>query len=215
MTSRTLFGVCALALLGSANPLAGQISYPVDFRAGVFTGGTKRNVAVDNSVTERLDASVKGFEVMLSGAQGTAGLGGRYMDGTFGTEKLTIREGRVFVGESWFRVEGAYGDRSIFGIDSTVTFIRAGARSIVRIGGSGISLSASGSKYFAGDFWKKKPVESSKTDGWEAETAIFYTTPRIPAFLQLGYRTEYFSFGNREEHVSGVLLGMGVWLGGR
>lgn len=215
MRRRSVLAYGSIGLVLIAPQLQGQITYPVNFRAGVFAGGTKRNVSLDNSVTGRLDASLKGFEAMISPAREAVGIGGRVMDGSFGGQKFSLKEGRIFVGESWFHVEAAYGERSVYGTDSTAVFSKAGLRSIVQIGGSGFSLSASGSKYFQGDFSKKNAGSDDKPAGWEGETSLFYTAPKFPVFVQLGYRTEYFSFGKREEHQSGIIFGAGLWLGGR
>jgi len=209
-----VLAVCVI-MFAAASAVEAQIAYPVDFRASVLTSGTKRNVSLDNTVTGRLDAAVTGFEASVSPASGGGGIGGRILQGNFGADSFLMREARVFIGDKAFFIEGAYGERSLLGSDSTALFSRAGIRSTIPIGGSGVWLSVSGAKYFQGDFSKKDAASPEKADGWEGETAILYATPRFPAFLRFGYRTEYFEIGAREEHMSGLVLGLGLWLGGR
>ena len=213
MRASHLTGLLAIILF--AEPVAAQVSYPVDFRLGVFTGGTRRNLSVADVLGPKVTSSMRGIEAYLSPADGTGGIGGRILEGTFATQKFSLREARVFIGERAFNATAGYGERTISGTDSSTTFSRAGVRSVVRIGGSGVLLSAEGSKYFPGDFSKKDANAPDKTNGWEAQTGIYFATPRIPAYVQLGYRTEYFSFGEHDEHMSGITFGVGLWLGAR
>jgi hypothetical protein len=215
MSRRVSMVVGVMALMLSPNLLASQVTYPVDFRLGVSTSGTRRNQSVNDVLGATVSSSLRSVEASLSPADGTGGIGGRIIDGTFAGEKFLLREARVFVGERAFNVIVGYGDRTISGTDSTTAFSRAGIRSIVRIGGSGVLLSVEGSKYFPGDFSRKDEDAPDRTDGWEGQTGLFYATPKIPAYLHFGYRTEYFSFGEHDEHLSGITFGIGVWLGAR
>jgi hypothetical protein len=209
------FAFCATLSVATARTnLEAQLVYPVNFQVGVSTASAKRNVSLNDAVSDRIDASIKGIEGFISPRQGGVGIGGRILSGSYQGEDFTLREGRLFVGQNWFRVELGYGERSLHGTDSTALFTRAGARSIVVIGGTGASISFSGSKYLQGDFSHSKNA-TEKPDGWEGETGIYYTAPRIPVFAQIGYRTEYFKLGDRAEHVSGIVFGAGLWLGGR
>jgi hypothetical protein len=175
-------------------------------------------------VVDRTSSSLKGIEAEITALGGGPGIGGRILDGTIGGAKMSLKEGRVFVGEDVFRIEGAFGQRSLYGTDSLFLFTRAGARSTIRVGGSGFAVMLSGSKYFKGDFQNKKTATtttagstatSTDPDGWEGETGFSYSTPKVPVFVQLGYRSEYFKLGTRAEHLSGVVLQTGLWLGGR
>jgi hypothetical protein len=205
----------SLLVLFSASPLAAQVEYPVELRAGVMTGATRRDISLNDAVTDRLDASVKGIEAYLGPKSGGVGIGGRILSGTYGSDDFTQREARLFVGENWFQVEGAYGERSLIGTDSTILFTRAGARSTVQIGGTGVSISVSGAKTFQGDFSHSRSDKTRRPDGWEGESDIYYTAPRVPVFVQLGYRADYFKYQGRAEHMNGVVFGIGLWLGGR
>lgn len=208
--------LCTVAL-AAPGVAVGQVTYPVELRVGVHTDNTKRNTALSDVVTGRGSASIQAFEGMISASNGGAGIGGRIMNGTF-DDDFSLKEAFIMVGEQYFHVEGGYGQRSLFGTDTAVNFIRAGAQSLVQIGGSGVALGFSGSKYFSSKFDignSKKDTSSVKPDGWEGETDIYYTMPKVPFYLQLGYRTEWFSLGKREENMHAVILGAGLWLGGR
>ena len=219
MTLRHCGLVTAVAAVLISNAAAGQIPTSVEFKVGVQTASTKRNVSLSDEVVDRTSSSLKGIEAELAPIHGGPGIGGRILNGSFGDATMTLKEGKFFLGEDIFRVEGAYGQRSMFGTDSLVLFTRVGAKSIIRIGGSGIALLMSGSKYLKGDFTVKKNGDTTpappNADGWEGETGVAYSTLKVPVFVQLGYRSEFFKYGSRAEHLSGLILQTGLWLGGR
>jgi hypothetical protein len=122
----------------------------------------------------------------------------------------------LYLGAREFEIEGAYVQRRQVDRDSTDVFARAGIRSVNRIGGTGISVMLSGSGYIPipkSDTGSSKPGRALR--GWEGETAIYYTWDRLPIYLHLGYRFEYFAVRNTSEDLSGLNLGIGAWLGGR
>lgn len=221
MTRTSQLILCACMVIVDASTLRGQTNYPVDFRVGVHTASTKRNASLADTIVGRSSASLIGFDVMISPPGGEVGIGARMMSGSYPQGNLSFKEALLFVGGNVFHVEAGYGQRSLFGTDSLITFARGGFRWLVQIGGSGVSLSVNGSGYSPGDF---HPVETSGSSGshtssaflgWEGETNIFYTLTKVPIFAQLGYRTEYFKYGKREESLNGLVLGTGLWLGGR
>lgn len=197
-----------------------QATFPVDFKIGVHTASTKRNTSLSDVIDSRATASVRGVDAILSSPDGEAGIGGRLLQATYPDGDFTLQEVMLFVGQQSFHLEGGYGKRSLFATDSTETFARAGAKAMIDIGGSGVALDARGSAYFPGDFKKQKATTAGGKDpssilGWEGETNIYYTLSRIPIYFQLGYRLHYFKFGERAEDMHGVVLGTGLWLGGR
>lgn len=192
---------------------SGQDGGPTRFRLGVNTASTKRNTTLADDITRRPSAAVRGFEAAVSTSKEEVGISTRLLSGSYDDDDFTLREARIFVGGPWFQIEGGYGQRSVSGTDSLALFARAGLRSMVQVGGSGVSLGAAASKYFDGDFTNEEP--SNKVEGWEGETNIFYTFARVPVYLQLGYRHEYFLSGVRAENMSGLILGTGLWFGGR
>jgi hypothetical protein len=151
----------------------GQVQWPLELQLGALTSSTKRSASLDDEITGRLSSSVKGIEGRISPIGGGAGIGGRILTGTYGADKFKLREGRIFLGENWLTLEGAYGERSIFGTDSTVLFTRVGIRSTISIGGTGASVRLDGSKYLQGDFSSGKSGKQ-QPDGWEGEIDIFY-----------------------------------------
>ena len=214
--------IIAIAALGAslATPVAAQTTSPISLRIGVQSENTKQNSSLDDVVTGRVSAALQAIEGVISPAEGGAGIGGRVIQGTLeGGRDFFLREGRLFIGPQWFHAEAAYGERTLSGTDSMVTFSRAGVRSIVQIGGSGVAVIFSGSKYFGPKFVKAKVASGSIADpvpdGWEAETSIYYTAPRVPVFLRVGYKTEYFSYANRDDNTHSVIFGTGLWLGAR
>lgn len=199
-------------------PASAQGGSALGLRIGIQSENTKRNSSLSDVVTPGTSASLQAIEGVLSPADGGAGIGGRLIQGTMDGRDFLLREGRLFVGPLYFHVEGAYGERSVSGTDSMATFARAGLKSIVQIGGSGVAVILSGSKYFEPRFTKKKTTDGISEpvpDGWEAETSLYYTAPRVPVFARVGYKTEYFSFGNREENLHSVIIGTGLWIGAR
>jgi hypothetical protein len=205
-----------LVIAGSFPSVAeAQTDWPVEFQIGGITGNAKRNISLSDSVTDRLSSSTNGIEAYVAPRAGGAAIGGRILTGSFGADKFKLREGRVFLGTNVFSLEGAYGERSLWGTDSTVLFIRAGLRSTIPIGGTGVSVRLTGSKYLRGDFSHGRSGNSAAPDGWEGESDLFYTAPRIPVFAQLGYRTEFFRYRARSESMNGLVFGAGLWLGGR
>jgi hypothetical protein len=207
----TLIGIAAFTVTPR---LQSQIVYPVNFRFELQTAGGHRNASIDDIASGQLKTSIKGIEAYLSPRTSGVGIGGRWLSGDFGDDEFKIKEGRLLLGENWFRIEAGYGERSLIGTDSTARFTRVGIQSIVQIGGVGVSLKVSGSIYLRGDFSGSKPKPDDPS-GWEGETGIYYNTPRVPLFAKLGYRTEYFERGPRAEHLSELVFGTGIWLGGR
>ena len=192
----------------------GQEGGPARFRFGVNTASTKRNTTLSGAITRRPTTAVQGLEAVVSTSKEEGGISARLLSGSYDDADFTLREARAFIGGPWFQIEGGYGQRSLAGTDSLSAFARAGLRSGVQVGGSGISLGVAASKYFDGDFSNDKH-SSAKVQGWEGETNIFYTFSRVPLYMQLGYRHEYFSSGDRAENMSGLVLGTGLWFGGR
>lgn len=221
MTIRRQVVLFLFGAASSVSVLKGQTNYPVDFQIGAQSIDTKLNTSLSDAITGRASASIRGFDAILATPGHEAGIGARSLQGTFENEDFSLQEAMIFVGQRSFNVEGGYGRRSLFDTDSTVTFARAGVRSVVQIGGSGVSLGFRGSAYFPGDFKQQEstPGSGGKVSlyllGWEGDTNIFYTLPRIPIYFQLGYRTQYFTFGQRAETMNGFVLGTGLWMGGR
>src|SRR5215831_15238345 len=203
--------------LGLAMRLHAQTTYPFDLRLGIVSSSVHRSLTVDPSTSiSSQGASLRGYEGSLSTAEGEFGIGGRQLEGTINGRSTLLREGKVFLGAREFEIEGAYVQRRRVDLDSNDVFLRAGIRSINRIGGSGISVMLSGSGYIPlpkKDTGSTTPVRSLR--GWEGETAIYYTWDRLPIYLHLGYRFEYFAARNTSEDLSGLNLGIGAWLGGR
>jgi hypothetical protein len=213
-----VFGVVACAFSAgrahtqapSSGTSASSSPYPFDLRIGLISSSVHRNFTVDPSpAISTQNASLHGYEGTLSTAEGEAGIGGRSLQGSFGGRPMLLREGKLFVGAREFEIEGAYVQRRQAGRDSTDTFARAGLRSINRIGGSGVSVMLAGSAYIPipkHDTGSATPSRSLR--GWEGESAIYYTWDRLPIYLHLGYRFEYFAARTESEEMSGLNIGL-------
>jgi hypothetical protein len=211
MTRVSAVSLVLLTLVTSS--ASAQVTYPVDFRIGVQSSSARLSQSLDDVLGTRESFSLRSFDISLAAAAGEAGIGGRLAEGKPGVGQFKHREARIFLGQHWFRVEAAYGDRSVYSGDSTALYSRAGIRSTVPIGGTGLSLGVAGSKYFRGNF----TGDSAKVDpsGWEGETNIYYTVKQIPVFAQLGYRVEHFTYRESADYIRGIVFGGGLWLGGR
>jgi hypothetical protein len=101
---------------------------------------------------------------------------------------------------------------------SQTDFALVGVSSTVKIGGSGLRTNVSAAVMAAAPEEGAAPGEKPST-GLEGEASIMWRIPKVPLFLQLGYRTEVFtskgsSFETPEES-RGIRLGGGLQLGGR
>lgn len=226
-----LTAAAAIALVAGAAPAFAQINWPVDFRVGTISASTTRNVSVSGTLAKQEQVTVKGFEATLAPPGDPIGIGVRRLTGTFAAGPYTEEEARAFLGAKNFMLEGAFVRRTTPGVDSTKQFVRAGFRSIVNVGASGVSIMLAPSYILpfnigsSGTSTGTSGGTSASSDkplpaGWEGETALYYTLPKIPLYVHAGYRLAYFGIKQgtaylHQEEMSGLNLGVGLWLGGR
>ena len=90
----------------------------------------------------------------------------------------------------------------------------AGVSSTMSIGGSGLRTNVS-----AAVFLPAGEAKDRVKGGMEGEASVLYTLPKVPVFVQLGYRTEIFTSkgANFEtpEEMRGIRVGGGIQFGGR
>jgi hypothetical protein len=99
----------------------------------------------------------------------------------------------------------------------------AGVSSTITIGGTGLRTNFMAAMYIpAGQKSGGATASGSSAEldkGMEGEASLMYTVPKLPLFLQVGYRTEVFTSkaGTRTtpEEVRGLKVGGGLQLGGR
>jgi hypothetical protein len=188
-----------------------------ELRVAAFVINGDRSFDFNNNVSNEV-GSIQGIEVVLRGSG--IGLSFRSMTGTFGTQPhVTSADARLllfpriftlFVGASrralWSDINAerpSQFDLGLAGISSTAT-----------IGGTGLRTNLTGTYYVPYGETKDKIK-----GGMEGEASIMYAVPKLPFFLQVGYRTELFTSKTATtetpEEVRGIRLGGGLQIGGR
>lgn len=148
------------------------------------------------------------------------GLGVRTLDGTFnassgaaGNGQITIGDVRLLAGPRVFTIEGGVGRRAFTDAVATRVFNygTAGLRISLPLGGSGYEAQLGGNAYLGG---KLLNDSTNVITGFQGTTALFYSVPRFPAYLMLGYRMERVTVSSPNrvlpEEVSGIVLGLGL-----
>lgn len=189
-----LVGVTVLAVPCSA------ASQSTDLRlAGIIM--TTRQTVHDGEEVYRASAPLTGAEILLW--PGGIGLYGRYLTGTLGDHSargpdggLHQAEGRIILGAPVFSVEGGFTRRVRGGrrlSDPGDNLIRAGVRSLLALGPSGLSVSLQAGAYGRNDSVPSTGEARKKLSvvGWEAATGLVYQAPHgLPFFVTVGYRFE-------------------------
>jgi hypothetical protein len=162
--------------------------------------------------------SIKGIDVLVR--NNGIGLGFRSLTGTFGKQPhVTSADARLYLFPRVFSVMVGAGRRALWSELNATSPAQfdigiVGISSTIAIGGSGLHTNVAGSYYVPAGTSTDK-IKS----GMEGEASIMYRFPKLPLFVQAGYRTELFTTkaGTREtpEEVRGVRLGGGLQLGGR
>ena len=183
---------------------------------GIMISG-ERSYEFLNSVQNEV-GSIKGVDVLLRSR--VIGLSFRSLSGTFGDQPhVTSADARLLLGPPVFTIMGGAGRRALWSdlnaeSPSQFDIGIAGLSSTVTIGGTGLRTNINGAVYL--------PVGESKDrikSGMEGEASVLWRFPKLPFFVQVGYRTEVFTAKNKlfetPEEVRGVRLGGGLQLGGR
>ncbi|MBK8056877.1 MAG: hypothetical protein IPK33_03045 [Gemmatimonadetes bacterium] len=148
----------------------------------------------------------------------------RYQSGTLrgaptalSSGKVAYLDSRVMLGNHAFALVGGYTMRTMRyeGTDRRFHLPRAGLRAGYRFAGSGVTLRAAGSYVRT---TAKAKADSVEADGLDGETAVLYIPPRLPLYVELGYRRELFNLRRegevfRREEMGGVLLSVGLQYG--
>jgi hypothetical protein len=205
-----------LALISGVRS-AGAQNLRFEMRAVVYGVPTSRDATLSPTSIGHSSGTMTGGEFSLRGSG--IGLMIRLLNGTLspsnsgGGGRLTTGEARVQLGSRLFAAEGGFARRALGGpIGTTVyTYVRAGATSIIDIGGTGLSARIAGAVYLAG-----QGVPNTKVSGHEVVTALEYAAHHLPFVGTIGYRSEVFepSGGGLKdpERVSGLVVGIGLRL---
>jgi hypothetical protein len=189
----------------------------VEFRVGGIMISGDRSYEFLGDVRSTT-GSIQGVDFLFRGK--AAGVSFRSMTGTFGDQPhVTSADARLLLFPQVFSIVAGVGRRALWSELNAATPTQfdvgiAGISSTVRIGGSGLRTNISASVYLpAGE------TSDRIKGGMEGEASLIYTLPRVPLFVQLGYRTEVFTSKNNDfevpEEVRGIRLGGGLQLGGR
>jgi len=220
---------CVVALTGLSRAQSPRVGVKSDsapagpsgfiFRVGGFTGTAERNYAFNKNV-QAGSGSLKGVEVLLRSS--FIGISARSQSGTFtntvgGAQQPDVigADANLLLGPPAFTVSLGVAKRALSSTLATqvYTFARAGVQLSYVIGGSGLRAQVGA--------WGYAPPSSDSTMkvGGEGEGSLIYTLPRVPVYLQLGYRTEVFTSKTKTtetpEEVRGLRIGGGLQFGGK
>lgn len=163
--------------------------------------------------------SVNGIEVLLRAKP--IGLSFRSMSGTFGNQPhVTSADARLLLGPPPFSVMAGAGRRALWSDLNATAPTQfdlgiVGVSSTVSIGGTGLRTYIEGAAFLPAG----KDAQDRMKGGLEGEAALIYTMPKVPIFVQLGYRTEVFTAKGATyetpEELRGLRVGGGIQFGGR
>jgi hypothetical protein len=185
-----------------------------EIRLGGFMVNGERDAAFNNTVTTST-GSVKGVEVLMR-APGI-GVQFRSSESAFGNPPDVVNaDASVILGPPVFSVFLGAGKRALTSSLGTglFTYARVGLQMTFNIGGTGLRAQFGG--------WGMAAASDAKErmdPGAEGEASILYSPPRIPLFVQLGYRNEMFKSkspsSSTPEEIRGLRLGAGIQFGGK
>lgn len=208
--NHTRSGLLMLAVLSIALPTAlrAQRSWPVDLQITATNSSIRQRLVPAGGVVEGTSIGLRGYEASLIGPSSGFGLYGRYGTGGTGNGRQLL-EGRIMMGAPQFRLEFGYAERRHSVLDSTFQYFRGGFTTTTTLGTSGVAIRfrAIGTAPI-----KREGLAFQQHLGWEGETNVSYTWPRLPVFAQVGYRIESMRHPGGDEELSSLVLGLGVWL---
>ena len=197
-----------------------------ELRVSGFMINSERSLEFNDAITTKT-APMKGIDVLLR----TKAIGLQFKSLTSeyeGQPNITSADARVLLFPPVFSVMVGAGRRALWSDLNATSPTQfdigiAGVSSTVTIGGTGLRTNISAAMYIpAGKKANAGPATGSASEvdkGMEGEASLLYRLPKVPLFLQVGYRTEVFTSksGARTspEEVRGVKIGGGLVLGGR
>lgn len=196
-----------------------------ELRIGGFMINSERSMEFNNAVTTKT-APIKGLDVLARAK--FIGLQFKSLTSEFeGQPNITSADLRLLLFPKQFSIMIGAGRRALWSSlnESSPTQFdlgMAGVSSTITIGGTGLRTNFMAAMYIpAGQKSAATAgVSSAELDkGMEGEASLMYTVPKLPLFLQVGYRTEVFTSkaGTRTtpEEVRGLKVGGGLQIGGR
>jgi hypothetical protein len=185
-----------------------------EIRMGGFTVSGERNSSFNNNY-KTTTGSVKGVEVLLRGSG--AGIQVRSSESAFGNPPDVVSaDASVLLGVPAFTIFVGGAKRALTSSLGTqvYTFGRVGLQMTYTIGSTGLRGQFGGWGYIPG------PDDKDRMDiSGEGEASILYSPQRLPLFVQLGYRNEFFKAKTTTtaapEEIRGLRLGGGIQFGGK
>lgn len=197
-----------------------------EFRVGGFMVNSERSMEFNGAVTTRT-APIKGVDVVLR-AKGI-GLQFKSLTSEFeGQPNITSADLRLLLFPRQFTIMLGAGRRALWSTLNAMSPTHydmgvAGVSSTIVIGGTGLRTNLSAAMYIparpptTGGSSSSNEPEIDK--GLEGEASILWSPPKVPLYIQVGYRTEVFTAKRgtqtTPEEVRGLKIGGGLQLGGR
>jgi len=191
----------------------------IELRGVAFWMPAKRDVALDAATAGLSSGPLGGFELSVRGRW--LGISADAIGGSLAapaasgsTDRIARAEARVQVGPRLFSLEGGYVRRVVAGPLGATPYscARAGAASLIEVGGTGLTARLAAGVYLAG-----QGVSGATVSGHEIVTSLEYRLARTPLVLTVGYRAELFTVTSggtqRGETLDGIVLGGGIELG--
>lgn len=203
-----------------------KASSGAELRIGGFMINSERSMEFNSAVTTKT-AQMKGIDVLLRAK--FIGLQVKSLTSEFeGQPNITSADARLLLFPRAFSIMIGAGRRALWSTLNATSPTQfdmglAGVSMTHTIGGTGLRTNLTAAMYLP----VQKSSEGAGTGtavaqvdkGMEGEASIMYTPPKVPFFLQVGYRTEVFTAksGTRTtpEEVRGLKVGGGLQLGGR
>ena len=198
-----------------------------ELRIGGFMVNSERSMEFNNVVTTKT-AQIKGVDVLARAK--FIGIQFKSLTSAFeGQPNITSADARLLLFPKVFTVMVGAGRRALWSTlnetsPTQFTIGIAGVSITNTIGGTGLRTNLSAAMYLpAGQKSAGNATASGGSaevdKGMEGEASILYSPPKIPLFIQIGYRTEVFTAksGTRTtpEEVRGLKIGGGLQIGGR
>ena len=198
-----------------------------ELRVGGFMVNSERSMEFNGTVTTK-NAPLKGIDVLARAR--FIGIQFKSLTSEFeGQPNITSADVRLLLFPRVFTVMVGAGRRALWSAlnessPTQFTIGMAGVSSTATIGGTGLRTNLSATMYIAGGPTSPGNASASASQaqldkGMEGEASILYSPPKVPVYIQVGYRTEIFTAksGTRTtpEEVRGLKIGGGLQLGGR
>jgi hypothetical protein len=210
----------------SAAPTAAK-SGGGELRVGGFMISGDRSYEFAGNPVNNNTGTMQGIDVVLRAT--AIGLQFKSITGTFeGQPNVTSADARLLLFPPVFSIMVGAGRRALWSdlnADSPTLYdlIVLGVSSTAVIGGSGLrtnfQAAVLGGKKTAAGGTAASSADEPPSRGFEGEASIMWRIPKLPFYIQAGYRTEIFTAnsGTREtpEEVRGMKIGGGVLFGGR